>query len=198
MSLVGRNDPCPCGSGRKFKKCCLNKSGAASQSYRSGERDSALAKLMRFSARTEFKGAHEAALKLFWGDRLLEGPDEELKEVVGLEQVEIAYNSWFSFDFDLGDGRRPIDVFLQREGEKLSSGERNYLDRMPGSHLRLYEIIDVPCCSTTWVITREPGRRFTLPANTAGDWAPRFSAGSRKSSPIHGESSSTVRTGIFA
>jgi hypothetical protein len=22
---VGRNDPCPCGSGRKFKKCCLNK-----------------------------------------------------------------------------------------------------------------------------------------------------------------------------
>ena len=22
-SLVGRNDPCPCGSGKKFKKCCL-------------------------------------------------------------------------------------------------------------------------------------------------------------------------------
>ena len=21
---VGRNDPCPCGSGRKFKKCCLD------------------------------------------------------------------------------------------------------------------------------------------------------------------------------
>ena len=21
---VGRNDPCPCGSGRKYKKCCLN------------------------------------------------------------------------------------------------------------------------------------------------------------------------------
>ena len=21
-NLVGRNDPCPCGSGRKFKKCC--------------------------------------------------------------------------------------------------------------------------------------------------------------------------------
>ncbi|GJD48172.1 hypothetical protein OPKNFCMD_0888 [Methylobacterium crusticola] len=24
---VGRNDPCPCGSGRKFKKCCLDKVG---------------------------------------------------------------------------------------------------------------------------------------------------------------------------
>jgi hypothetical protein len=22
---VGRNDPCPCGSGHKYKKCCLNK-----------------------------------------------------------------------------------------------------------------------------------------------------------------------------
>ena len=22
---VGRNDPCPCGSGLKFKKCCLGK-----------------------------------------------------------------------------------------------------------------------------------------------------------------------------
>ena len=21
---VGRNDPCPCGSGKKFKKCCLD------------------------------------------------------------------------------------------------------------------------------------------------------------------------------
>jgi preprotein translocase subunit SecA len=24
-SKVGRNDPCPCGSGKKFKKCCMNK-----------------------------------------------------------------------------------------------------------------------------------------------------------------------------
>jgi hypothetical protein len=24
---VGRNDPCPCGSGRKYKKCCLGKDG---------------------------------------------------------------------------------------------------------------------------------------------------------------------------
>lgn len=22
---VGRNDPCPCGSGKKYKKCCLDK-----------------------------------------------------------------------------------------------------------------------------------------------------------------------------
>jgi preprotein translocase subunit SecA len=26
---VGRNDPCPCGSGKKFKQCCIHKQGAA-------------------------------------------------------------------------------------------------------------------------------------------------------------------------
>ncbi len=25
MAKVGKNDPCPCGSGKKFKKCCLDK-----------------------------------------------------------------------------------------------------------------------------------------------------------------------------
>jgi len=24
---IGRNEPCPCGSGKKYKKCCLNKPG---------------------------------------------------------------------------------------------------------------------------------------------------------------------------
>jgi hypothetical protein len=28
MSKVGRNDPCPCGSGKKYKACCLNKDEA--------------------------------------------------------------------------------------------------------------------------------------------------------------------------
>lgn len=28
MSLIGRNDACPCGSGKKYKKCCLNKPAA--------------------------------------------------------------------------------------------------------------------------------------------------------------------------
>jgi len=28
---VGRNDPCPCGSGKKFKQCCFNKQEAKKQ-----------------------------------------------------------------------------------------------------------------------------------------------------------------------
>lgn len=29
MAKTGRNDPCPCGSGRKYKQCCLPKDEAA-------------------------------------------------------------------------------------------------------------------------------------------------------------------------
>lgn len=31
MIKVGRNDPCPCGSNKKYKKCCLNKTNPLSQ-----------------------------------------------------------------------------------------------------------------------------------------------------------------------
>jgi tetratricopeptide (TPR) repeat protein len=29
MSKIGRNDPCPCGSGKKYKRCCLPRHDAA-------------------------------------------------------------------------------------------------------------------------------------------------------------------------
>ncbi|MGA7454642.1 MAG: SEC-C metal-binding domain-containing protein [Rhodoplanes sp.] len=29
MAKPGRNDPCPCGSGKKYKKCCLTNDEAA-------------------------------------------------------------------------------------------------------------------------------------------------------------------------
>lgn len=35
---VGRNDPCPCGSGRKFKQCCLNNAASSRTSSTPGPR----------------------------------------------------------------------------------------------------------------------------------------------------------------
>jgi hypothetical protein len=121
----------------------MNKSAAVVQSYRPAERSSALAKLMGFAARPKYKELHRAALALFWGDWLSEKPDHQLEEVMTSEQVEIAYNSWLAFDFDRGGGRRLLDVYLETEGNRLSSGELNYLNGLRGSHLRLYEILEV-------------------------------------------------------
>ena len=36
-----------------------------------------------------------------------------------------------------------LDNYLKTEGNKLSSGELNYLNGLRGSHLRLYEILEV-------------------------------------------------------
>ncbi len=142
MSIIGRNDPCPCGSGRKFKRCCLGKLSAGTGRFTLGERNIGLKKLLRFSARPEF-GAGLAAYDLFWAHWLSERSEEEIQKVMTLEQTQIAYNSWFVFDFDLGEGRTMLDLFLEREGERMSTGERNYLEGMRKSHLRLYEVLEV-------------------------------------------------------
>jgi hypothetical protein len=34
MSAIGRNEPCPCGSGLKYKRCCALKKGKASVASR--------------------------------------------------------------------------------------------------------------------------------------------------------------------
>lgn len=31
MATVARNDPCPCGSGNKYKQCCMRSGGAEKQ-----------------------------------------------------------------------------------------------------------------------------------------------------------------------
>jgi hypothetical protein len=38
---IGRNDPCPCGSGKKYKQCCLAKDEAAERARRAKQTESA-------------------------------------------------------------------------------------------------------------------------------------------------------------
>jgi tetratricopeptide (TPR) repeat protein len=38
MPKTGRNDPCPCGSGKKYKHCCLHKDQTAELAKRAAER----------------------------------------------------------------------------------------------------------------------------------------------------------------
>ncbi len=52
---AGRNDPCPCGSGKKYKKCCMEKDEAAARQ--------AYAEMLKAQAATETQApaAAEAA-----------------------------------------------------------------------------------------------------------------------------------------
>jgi tetratricopeptide (TPR) repeat protein len=41
MAQTGRNDPCPCGSSKKYKRCCLQKDEAASLAKSDAAREAA-------------------------------------------------------------------------------------------------------------------------------------------------------------
>ncbi len=142
MSKPGRNEPCPCGSGKKFKKCCLlagPASGPAPDraSYTGAERLSALARLERF-IEDRLGPEDDTALEAFWG-RYLDHPAEPDETTRRLS--DDAFDMWFAFDFTLDDGRLVVDRFLQ-EHPGLSTGERAYLRTLAGTAMHIYEVVD--------------------------------------------------------
>ena len=56
--MIGRNEPCPCGSGRKYKKCCLEKDKAKDIARNrvklaEGQFDTIMKKVIEFSSEYE-------------------------------------------------------------------------------------------------------------------------------------------------
>ena len=141
MTAAGRNDPCPCGSGKKYKKCCLLAAGTPSGAWTPAERQDALVALGRFGWRREFDGDRAAAERRFWGGALGLIPGDERPEV--REQGEAFFQDWFTTDCKLESGRTLVELFLEREGRRLRSGERRYLERARLTHLRPYEVVGV-------------------------------------------------------
>jgi hypothetical protein len=140
LSALGRNDPCPCGSGKKYKRCCLGKDAPAPGAWTARERDSALAGLMRFAKRAELDGDRAAAELTFCRQRLEPLTAAEVREVMDFEQSRFGFHEWFAFDCPLHGGGTVVERFLARQGGGLRSGERRYLERMRLSHLRPYEV----------------------------------------------------------
>jgi hypothetical protein len=141
VGAVGRNDPCPCGSGRKYKRCCLLAASVPTGAYTAAERQSAQAALGRFGWRHEFDELRARAERLFWDGTadLLGGriPAEIA------EQGEVFFQDWFTTDFRPPGGRTLIEAFLERESGRLRPGETRYLSRARLTHLRPYEIVSV-------------------------------------------------------
>jgi tetratricopeptide (TPR) repeat protein len=61
----GRNEPCPCGSGKKYKHCCLDKDRAA-------ELASAVAQRVAMQAQKDTQKANQVALQKGYQEELLE------------------------------------------------------------------------------------------------------------------------------
>lgn len=132
MHRVGRNDPCPCGSGRKYKRCCLGREEARTAFVRTVEDEALplLRDLVRFSenhagrpleavARAEFP---------FW-----DGPADGARGARAVEHVIFDYRPE-------GRGRRAIDEFAVARGPKLTPRQRETIERWSEAQRRLYRL----------------------------------------------------------
>lgn len=139
MAGTGRNDPCPCGSGKKYKNCCLNKDRARRirDSAWRGEEQVTLQKLLAFVQRPAFNPQTVVASNLFWnGNYGAEGLNALDSDEMG------RFLDWYMLDFRLEENRkRPVDLFLEEMGTTLLPGQRELVQAWRDSHLSLYRIV---------------------------------------------------------
>lgn len=134
MANVGRNVACPCGSGRKYKKCCIGQRTTVA-AYTSADKDAALRRLLH----TIHPEDLEAALERFLdGHRQL---GQTPKHPTVEHMTEYAFLWWAFFD-ELVEDETIADHVLANTRD-LGPGERNFLEMARLTSMRLYEIVAV-------------------------------------------------------
>ena len=134
---TGRNDPCPCGSGKKYKKCC----GAAVQ----GSSDLKYDRIRQLD--TEARELILRYAKKRFGDGVLEKAWEDF-----MFTDEISFNDshpeadlfdrWFTFNWQPGDEQTIAELFLSEMGPRLDDGLRRFIDLVQDSAFSFLQTIE--------------------------------------------------------
>lgn len=138
MNKVGRNDPCPCGSGKKYKKCCF-----ANTFVQGGKEESIRKRLVENLMELynkQYRDTVEEAHVMFWDDFV---PQQHLEGHL----LEIAYQNffeWITFDFiiDPDENKTLIDLYME-QNKKITQDEHSVLTKMKNSVISLYEVQEV-------------------------------------------------------
>ena len=139
MSGPGRNDPCPCGSGKKFKHCCLSR-GAPATGITHEDRTEAMRALRRYSQREEFAGVFAEAALLWAGEDEEDDAEAIFEDLVAEETSLLTFLEWFHFDFELDDGCSVADLFLEERAASIGPRAVDFIRLMRGAHLRPYQV----------------------------------------------------------
>ncbi|MDO8940217.1 MAG: SEC-C metal-binding domain-containing protein [Methylicorpusculum sp.] len=143
MKKLGRNDPCHCGSGKKYKQCCLK----AEETQMASDRSEAVPKAINWFFTKYGQTAREALDEGFFGG--LE--DDEyalLQDLPGDSYQGIMINAmeWLLADGVItikGQVHRVAELLFGRGGPLFSAEQRQWLEQLTTMPLRLYEIVDV-------------------------------------------------------
>lgn len=169
-----RNDPCPCGSGKKYKKCCMLKQrdlAVERANHREGIQKS-LAWISRHYQQQIDQWVEEVWLADFdeearQGIASADARIRSIHDVNLLEQL-VAEGSLPGMDGE----DKPLQLILAAEDLQLDESQRQYLMQLCQRPLRLYRI---SACA--------PGESFTLqeclvedaePVDIADKWASRM------------------------
>jgi hypothetical protein len=158
---TGRNEPCPCGSGKKYKQCCLAKAVEAAQSPDELARrrvrrllDEFGMTLLKFMLDTYGNTALIEAWAEFLGD-----DDDELEFDPETPHATVFF-SWLFYhwspdpqDTEVADTSLhdvvPARLYLQRKGKHVDPVLRRYIEAALAAPLTFHEVLSV-----------DPGRGF--------------------------------------
>ena len=159
MTKQGRNDPCPCGSGEKYKKCCFTKATApvASLSWQKmRQTEGELADLLLQHSLTYYgKHAFAEAWDEFslWRDVPLD-PESE-------PELDTCFPPWFLFNWipdnaevEQNDHYPEMQIamhYRQHKGTRLDSFQRRFIEEICSQPYSFFVVTDVV-----------PGRQMTL------------------------------------
>ena len=117
MAKTGRNDPCPCGSGKKYKQCCLARDEAAAATARAAQPVAAPARRPKF-------------VNLFQqGDRGVDELTEASNAVVDLvragklDEAEKAAHDLLARFPDVHDGYDRLGMVCEARGDHRQAAE---------------------------------------------------------------------------
>jgi hypothetical protein len=125
---VGRNEPCPCGSGKKYKKCHLD----ADQAPRRVTSEIETVHQMDFRL---VKAVARFATSRFGPDWLAIDPDEDI------DAVELIL-PWATWTATVGT-TRVADAFFEENERRLSAEERDWFAAQRDAWLSIWEVMQV-------------------------------------------------------
>lgn len=133
--MLGRNDLCPCGSGKKYKKCCLNKDVVLERAGRKvvnsqKQYTDLYSKLYDFSKQEQFKEECEKAKEMFY---IME--DESVNQ-----KFERFFNTYFIQDHIMEDKKVLTVEFFEQYRDRLNKGEVDILRSLFESYVSIYEV----------------------------------------------------------
>ena len=151
MKKPGRNDPCPCGSGKKYKKCCLRKAQPVSLDLKRLEdlREALIDRLLEHSDRFYPRCLAEA-----WEDF---SGDEEMPPIEELAQnpdFSVLFTPWFLYrwvpdnvgvdDPDLFYPEMPIARhYLTHHADTIDPAERRFIEAVLPEPYSFFQVTQV-------------------------------------------------------